>query len=127
MKGLNMREFKIECTLNLKDQMYGLIDYTYQVDDTTVIFTQHSSGAIYHVDIILPERLNAFHLHTKFGDKCFGEYPTDIWLQMNFADCEMDEIMIKNLKYLYDLAKTIMNIFNVGQHKELFDKNFGEV
>ncbi len=119
-----MREFKIECTKDLKDQMYGLIDYKYQVDDIAVIFTQHSSGAIYHVSIILPERLTDFHLHAKFGDKCFGEYPTDIWLQMNFADCEMDEIMIKNLKYLNDLAKAIMNIFNVGQHKELFDENF---
>lgn len=119
-----MREFKIKCTKDTTNQLYGLIDYKYQVDDTFVIFTQHSSGAIYNVDIILPERLNAVHLHAKFGDKCFGEYPTDIWLRMNFADCEMDEIMIKNLKYLNNLVKAIMNIFNAGQHKELFDENF---
>lgn len=116
----------MKAVLELKRDKVGEIFYRYNVNGTLVWFSQYTeSGNIYTVSVSAADDIKEdFRFYVVDGSQHEYYYPEFVEINTNHERLTVDKVdeYISGLMYAKNVAMAIMEIFESGEHKELYDK-----
>ena len=116
----------MKAILELKKEREDSIFYKYNIYGTLVWFEQHKeNGHIYTVSVASGDTIKeecAFYVQD--GSRTDYYYPVFVEINTHHKELTVDQVdgYVSALVYAKMVAKAIMEIFESGEHKELYDK-----
>ena len=122
----------MKAVLELKKERVGeSVFYRYNIEGNLVWFDQYiDSGNIYTVAVRTPDWIGEnFQFYVQDGSQHDYYYPEFVEINTNHERLTVDQVdgYINGLMYAKSIAETIMDIFNTGEHMELYKMHHTEM
>ena len=121
----------MKAVLELKKEREESIFYKYNVYGTLVWFEQYKdSGNIYTVFVSLADEIKEeFRFYVQDGSQRDYYYPEFVEININHERLTVDQVdgYINGLVYAKRIAKAVMDIFENGEHMELYKLHHNEM
>lgn len=116
----------MKAVLELKKERDDSIFYRYNIDGTQVWFEQYqSNGHIYTVTVRPGDEIKGdFSFYAQDGSRTEHYYPEFVEINTNHETLTVDQVdeYISKLSYAKKIAEAIMDIFDYGEHIELYNR-----
>ena len=114
-----------------KEGADGSVFYRYNIEGNLVWFDQYvDSGNIYTVAVRTPDWIREnFQFYVHDGSQHDYYYPERVEINTNHERLTADQVegYINGLTYAKRIAEAIMDIFNSGEHMELYKSHHTEM
>lgn len=121
----------MKAILEFKDEQKDSTFYRYNIDGTLVWFDQHAdSGHIFTVSVKPGDKLaNRFNFYVKDGSRSRYYYPICVEIITNSEGLTIDLVdgYVSCIVYAKMVAEAIMEIFESGEHIELYKLHHKEM
>ncbi len=106
-----------------KERGKDSIFYRYNIDGTLVWFEQYYNGHIYFVSVRPSDEIEDVEFYVNDGSSHDIYYPEWVEINIHHERLTVDQIdgYIIGLQYAKRVAEAIMNIFDNGEHMELYE------
>lgn len=116
----------MKAILELKKTREDSIFYRYNIDGTLVWFEQYKeNGHIYTVSVTSGDEIKErFRFYVQDGAHTEHYYPVFVKIETNHEGLTVDQVdgYVSDLVYAKMVAKAIMEIFESGEHKDLYEQ-----